>query len=106
MVTRRDLTPGFQACQAAHAALAFSVSHPELTKQWHAESNFLVVLTVEDEEALLDLADVAWKRDIKFIVFNEPDLNNEHTALALEPSPEAEKLVANLPLALREEAFV
>lgn len=73
---------------------------------WHTESNFLVVLAVEDEDALLDLLDHVCDRDIKYVDFIEPDLNNEHTAIALEPSVEAEKLVASLPLALREEALV
>jgi peptidyl-tRNA hydrolase len=106
LITRRDLTPGFQACQAAHAALAFSVKHPEITKVWHTESNFLVILTVEDEDALSDLRDTARQRGITHIAFTEPDLDDEFTALALEPSLDAEKLVANLPLALREEALV
>lgn len=82
------------------------MKHPEITEVWHTESNFLVILTVEDEDALLDLMDHVRERQIKHVVFIEPDLNHEHTAIALEPSLDAEKLVANLPLALREEAFV
>lgn len=82
------------------------MQYPELTREWHLVSNYLVILTVENEDALLDLLDVACARDIKYVQFNEPDLNNELTAVALEPSLAAEKLVANLPLALREEAFV
>jgi hypothetical protein len=81
------------------------VKFPEITKTWHTESNFLVILTVENEDDLLDLLDRVCDRRIKYVAFTEPDLNSEHTAIALEPSLDAEKLVANLPLALREEAF-
>ena len=28
------------------------MKYPELTKEWHDESSFLVILTVEDEDAL------------------------------------------------------
>jgi peptidyl-tRNA hydrolase len=109
LITRRDLTPGFQACQASHAAFQFAVMHPDVVRTWHTDSNFLVILTVEDEDALLGLADEASERGLTYTVFVEPDLNvphGEYTAMALEPSPDAEKLVANLPLALREESFV
>lgn len=77
-----------------------------MTREWHTESNFLVILTVEDEDALHELTAEAFRRGMTFTRFVEPDLNDEMTALALEPSPDAEKLVANLPLALREEALV
>lgn len=77
-----------------------------MTKEWHFKSNFLVILTVEDEDALQGLVDEAARRGMTFTPFTEPDLDDELTALALEPSPDAEKLVANLPLALREEALV
>lgn len=82
------------------------MAHPELTKEWHHVSNFLVILTVEDEDALRNLREDARNRGIKHTAFTEPDLDDEMTAIALEPSPDAEKLVANLPLALREEALL
>lgn len=106
IVTRRDLSPGFQACQASHAAFTFSVENPDLVQKWHTESNFLVIVTVEDEDALRSLLDEATERGILSTSFIEPDLDNEMTAIVLEPSLEARRLVANLPLALREEAFV
>lgn len=82
------------------------MKYPEITEVWHKESNFLVILTVENEDALLDLLDHVCDRGIKHVTFVEPDLDSEHTAVALEPSVDAEKLVANLPLALREEALL
>jgi hypothetical protein len=34
-------------------------------------------------------------------VFREPDINNEITAIAVEPSEKSRKLCSNLPLALK-----
>lgn len=106
MITRQDLTPGFQACQAAHAAFTFSVEYPDIVSKWHTDSNFLVVLAAQDEESLTALLAEAVRRQIRCIEFIEPDLNDELTAIVLEPTDEARRLCANLPLALREEAFV
>ncbi len=75
---------------------------PEPIKKWHVESNNVVVVSVENEEELLALADCAWKRGIGIWIFNEPDLNDEHTAVAFEPGMDAGKLCARLALAGRE----
>jgi hypothetical protein len=102
-VTRADLPPGTQACQAAHAALDFAVTHPELVAKWHSTSNTLVVLAAPDELALHWLADDARASGFRTVHFYEPDLGDCLTAVALEPA--AHRLVSHLPLALnrREE---
>ena len=41
--------------QSVHAAFAFQHDHPELTADWLKRSNYLVIVAVEDEAALLDL---------------------------------------------------
>jgi peptidyl-tRNA hydrolase len=103
VITRQDLSPGYQATQAAHAALAFSVEHPGLTRRWHDESNYLIVLAAPDEPSLLALLQRAESQGLRTTLFTEPDLNDEATALVIEPGLAAERLCANLPLALREE---
>jgi peptidyl-tRNA hydrolase len=102
IVTRRDLPPGFQATQAAHAAFAFAAAHPVVFQPWIADSNYLVVLSVADESALRVLLEQAVQRHLRFTAFHEPDRNDELTALALEPGPATSRLCANLPLCLRE----
>lgn len=104
VVTRRDLSPGLQATQAAHAALKFSVQYPDLTRRWEEDSNFLIILSVEDETALLRLVEKAESQGIRCIRFHEPDLDNEMTAIALEPSEASQRLCSSLPLALRDES--
>jgi len=51
---------------------------------------------------LISYAQKASDRGIKISIFREPDLNNEITAIALDPSEASTKLVSNLPLALKE----
>jgi hypothetical protein len=73
---------------------------------WHTESNFLVLVAVEDEPALLALAAEAHRRSIQFCLIEEPDWPGKPaTALVLQPGPDASKLCANLPLALKGPAM-
>jgi hypothetical protein len=97
LVTRADLAPGTQACQAAHAALGFSLAYPSLTGEWHVTSNTLVILTVHDELELSWLCQDAEAAGFRIVAVHEPDLGGALTAAALEPA--AARLVRGLPLA-------
>jgi hypothetical protein len=97
-VTRDDLPPGTQACQAAHAAFDFAVAHPALVRDWHRTSNTLVILAAADELSLGWLCDDAVAVGLRVVRFHEPDLGGALTAAALEPA--AHRLVSRLPLAL------
>ncbi len=99
------MSGGYQATQSAHAALQFSVAFPDLTRKWHDESNYLVVLACADEAELLSLAERAAERMLCYTVFREPDIGNEITAIVIEPGDETSRLLSNLPLALREPAM-
>lgn len=107
VITRRDLTPGQQATQAAHAAFDFAVQHPDLTREWHDESNYLIVLAAADQTELLDLASRSWDKGLRYTLFTEPDLpeGDQITAIVIEPGEETSRLCSNLPLALREAAM-
>lgn len=102
IIVRSDLPPGLQAAQAVHAAFAFYHEHPSVVKPWLIQSNFLVIVAVPDEDALLDLITEASKRGIVRTAVREPDCDNEATAVALAPCDESRRLCANLPLALKE----
>jgi hypothetical protein len=97
-VTRADLPPGTQACQAAHAAFDFAVAFSALVRDWHRTSNTLVVLAAADELSLGWLCDDAVAAGLRVVRFHEPDLGGALTAAALEPA--AHRLVSRLPLAL------
>lgn len=103
IVTRRDLSPGYQLAQSVHAALDFSLEYPELTKDWHSISNYICLLAAKDESELAALSDRLKKKDLKFIVFTEPDLNNEITAIAIEPGKRTRRVTSSFPLALKSK---
>jgi len=104
-VSRADLPIGLQAAQAAHAAFEFSKTHPESTKTWMQDSNFIVLVTVPDEFSLLMLNDSALHRGLKTVVNYEPDVNDEATAIVIAPGDEARRLCSALPLLGREVAM-
>lgn len=84
--------------QGCHAAIDFQHQHPEVAKDWNQNSNYLVFLSAKDEHHLLRLLQKADYKGIRTTSFLEPDINNELTAIAIEPSAESRKLVSSLPL--------
>ena len=103
-VTRRDLNIGEQATQSAHSAIDFQHEFPDVAHSWH-KSNYLILLTVKDEEQLKDLIVKATMRGIKHSIFREPDIDNQITAVTFEPSDEAQKLTSSLPLLGKEVSY-
>lgn len=103
VISRRDLNiPGIQAAQSTHAAIQFIIDHPDISKEWHTKSNYLVLLSVKDENELYSFINKFNDCNILFSKFYEPDLNNQLTAIAIEPSDNAKRIVSNLPLLLKE----
>ena len=101
-VTRKDLQPGAQACQATHSAIKFVLEHPEIANDWYNNSKYLVELSINNESDLLELTEkLSWK-GILFSEFREPDFDNELTSIALEPSEKARRVVSSMPLMLKE----
>ena len=98
---RADLCPGSQAVQAIHAMREFVERHPEVDREWFLNSNYLALLSVEDENELHWFIDRAATQGIKYAAFKEPDLDNQVTALVLEPGKRSKRLCARLPLALK-----
>lgn len=102
IAVRADLTPGLQVAQSVHAMAQFWDEHPSFARSWLHRSNFLVVVSVPDEEALLELAaQASWGKGLCITKVNEPDLGDEFTAIAIQPGEEAAVLCAEFPLALR-----
>ena len=98
VITRRDLKSSYQGVQSAHAGIQFQHEHPEVAKQWYYKSNYLVFLTVENENELEKLVAKAKLRDITVSEFREPDIDDALTAIALEPSRLSKKITSGLPL--------
>lgn len=101
-MTRRDLHPGAQAAQLVHAAQQFEKEHFDVQNEWFNKSNYIVLLSCENEESLKQLLLKAHTRGIKCSAFVEPDRDNELTSVAFEPSELTAKLCSSYPLAFKE----
>lgn len=95
-MVREDLSPSQRAVQAAHAVLEASrqglipsyIPHPSL-----------VLCTRPDELSLLSKAEELVQSGISFVLFREPDIGNQATALATAPLSKADRrLFRSLPL--------
>jgi hypothetical protein len=102
VIVRSDLSIPYRMIQGAHSAIDFQHQHPELAKQWNSVSNYLVFLSVETEQDLWKYLEKFEKKGLKVTPFFEPDIGNELTAIAVEPTEKARKMCSNLPLALKE----
>jgi peptidyl-tRNA hydrolase len=96
------MTPAYQAIQSGHAAIQFQYDYPDIAKEWYDNSNYLIYLSVENENELKRLIHRLEKSNIKYSVFRESDIDNQITAIAIEPSDKTRRLVSNLPLMLKE----
>lgn len=105
IITRQDLNPGYQAVQAAHAGIDFQHHYPEIAKQWNTQSNYLIILSVENEGRLFLCLEKFKFYGLKVTEFREPDIGNQLTAIAVEPSEKTRKLTSKLPLALKELSY-
>lgn len=74
---RTDLTPGQAISQCAHAAAESS--------EGTTQGTHIVVLAVESEARLLKYSHKLEKSSIKHVLFREPDLENQATAIGVFP---------------------
>jgi peptidyl-tRNA hydrolase len=91
--------------QALHAGIEFTLKFPSLIQRWHHDSNNVVILGVPDEAALMVLDSLAFSLGLKHHLVIEPDIGDQATAIALEPSLFAKRMCAGYPLALKEFAM-
>lgn len=101
IVTRQDLTPGYQATQATHAALLFAQEFPQIYEQW-SKDPYLALLSVKNEQELTNLISKLEKSSIKFSTFREPDIDNQITSICIEPSDASRRITSSLPKMLRD----
>lgn len=102
LVTRRDISPGYQAVQSCHAIRQFVAEHTERDIEWFHASNYLALLSVNDEIELMRLIVAASDHGLACSAFREPDVDGRITAIAIEAGPKAVELCKGLPLALSE----
>ena len=88
--------------QAAHAVADFIITNPEVSREWHDTSNYLIILSVSTESELQRTAQTLKAADLTFSPFHEPDINNQLTAIAIEPSDKAKRFCSGFKLALKK----
>ena len=81
VLVRTDLPLSQQLCQAVHAAYEAGLHLTEPTNKIH----YTVVCQIPDEESLLKAQYDIERRGIRTVLFREPDIGNQATALATEP---------------------
>lgn len=101
VVTRKDLSPGAQACQSIHAVCEFNHKHPNEYQEWFTKSNHLALLSVKNEKILNQYVRLAEKFGIHYAIFREPDFDNELTAVAFEATTKARDLLGDVKSALK-----
>jgi pentose-5-phosphate-3-epimerase len=83
-----------------HSLSQFSLEHHQTFKQWG--NNYIVCLSIENENKLKQLIQKLHDNHIKFSVFTEPDIDNQITSIAIEGTDKASRLTSSLPLSLKE----
>lgn len=101
VITRNDLPISQQATQSIHAAVDLVFKHHIELKNWHDLSNTIVLLSVANEKQLIKLSKKLKTSKIKHTIFTEPDIGDQITALALEPSDDAAGFCKELSTALK-----
>ncbi len=102
-MTREDISPGYKAVQSTHAAINFIFEHPDRAGPWFQNSNYLAQLEAKDERHLMSLIRKCEEYKLLYTVFREPDIGNQITAIAIEPSEMTKKVVSNLPLLFKNK---
>lgn len=85
-----------------HSSILFIKEHPELSEKWYTCSQAITLLAVPNEDQLKFLVRQLSEAGIKHSIFIEPDIDNQITAIAIQPSEAACKLCSSFPLALKQ----
>lgn len=101
VITREDITPGYQCVQSGHAIADFSYQHPEIFKKWKLESNSIICLSAKSEQHLLQLFH-KYSEITPTTKFYEPDID-QWTSLCLYADPSIRKTLKHLPLLLKNK---
>lgn len=86
-MVRIDLTLPQQICQAVHAAYESGMRLAEPTEY----VDRTVICQVPDEDGLLKAKHYIEQKGIRTILFREPDIDNQATAMATEPMSELDR---------------
>ena len=92
--------------QSGHAIVEFANKHPQPFKDWTETSNYLISLSVQDENHLKRLYEKLKWRGANVVAFTEPDIGDQLTAICYYGTPELRKITNKLDLALKNLNYV
>ena len=101
VITRSDISPGYQAVQSTHSVADFAFEYPDTFMKWKLESNSIICLSVKDEIELKKIYQ-KFKDLTPSIIFYEPDVD-EMTSLCLYGTSDIRKKLRSLPLLLKNK---
>ena len=101
VITRSDISPGYQAEQSTHSVADFAFEYPDTFAKWKLDSNSIICLSVKNETELQKLYD-KFKDLTPSVIFYEPDVD-EMTSICLYGTPEIRKKLRSLPLLLKNK---
>ena len=100
-VTREDLHPSHQLVQSGHALGRFAFHYPNHFNDWIQDSEYLVSLSIDNEEKLQRLFYKLQDNGADVVAFTESDINDQLTAICYYGTPEMKKITNKLDLALK-----
>lgn len=89
--------------QSGHAIAEFSNKNKNIFEQWHSESNYLIILEIDNEEKLKRLYYKLKDNGANVVGFIEPDIGNQLTAICYYGTSEMRKHTDKLDLALKNQ---
>lgn len=101
VITRSDISPGYQAVQSTHSIADFAFKYPEEFKKWKSESNSIICLSVKNELELKKLYE-KYNQETPSVIFFEPDVD-QYTSVCLYGKPEIRRKLKHLPLLLKNK---
>ena len=87
--------------QTGHSIAEFAHKQPNRFHDWMRDSQYLVSLSVDDEDKLQRLYYKLQDNGADIVAFNEPDIDNQLTAICYYGTPELRKHTDKLNLALK-----
>jgi len=88
--------------QTTHSAFRFAQQFPDLTTGWMRDSEYLVSLSIDNEEKLKSLYNKLQDNGAHVVGFTEPDIGDQLTAICYYGTPEMRKHTEKLELALKK----
>ena len=86
--------------QTVHSSSRFAYHYPELHREWIEQSEYVVSLSVDNEEKLQRLYYKLQDNGAVVVAFHEPDIDNQLTSICYYGTPEMIKITNKLNLAL------